>query len=115
MFLRSKSLVKVCFLSFSALLIPVIGIAGENPLRLASNGSMVPMPEISSLDCGSMAETIRRIDASGYRKPEAEGPQPGHPDHEIFKYENELTAREYFECTLGNSQYVDPALAFIKK
>lgn len=115
MCLRSESLGKVCLIAFTACLLPMIGVAGESPVRVASNGSMVPMPDISSLDCSSMAEIIRRIDASGYREPEAEGPKPDHPDHEIFTYENELTAREYFECTLGNSQYVDPALAFNKK
>lgn len=93
---------------------PVAVVADEDLTHIASNGAIVPMPDIESLDCPDMASVIQRIDASGYRDPDAPEPAEGHPDRSIFEYENALTAQEYFECTLGRSQGTDPGLAFDK-
>ena len=80
--------------------------------RVASNGALVFMPSIEGLTCEEMARVVARIDASGYRDPDGPELAEGHPDREIFDYENALSAAEYFRCALGRSQLVDPGLAF---
>ena len=87
------------------------GAEGASPPRaLASNGAIVPMPEIVGLGCGDMAETLGLIDQSRYRGP---GPvPPGHPDREIFEYEHRLAAAYYHACILSGSRLEDPGPAF---
>ncbi len=80
------------------------------PRALASNGSVVVMPEIAGLDCAAMDQVLRRIDLSNYRGLD---PVPkGHPDRPIFDYEDRLTRKHYFSCTLGENQLEDPGAAF---
>ena len=80
------------------------------PRALASNGAIVVMPEIAGLDCAGMDQALRRIDLSSYRGPD---PVPkGHPDRPIFDYEDRLTRRYYYTCTLGQHQLEDPGPAF---
>ncbi|MEM8697881.1 MAG: hypothetical protein AAGF44_01850 [Pseudomonadota bacterium] len=83
--------------------------------RATLSGAIVSMPPIDSLDCAGMADVIARLDASNYRDPEAEDLSESHPDWPIRDYENRLTARKYFECTLGRSRDTDPGIAFKKK
>lgn len=89
-----------------------LAMADDGRTHVASNGAILPMPAIESLDCPAMADVIQRIDASGYRDADAPEPALNHPDRPIFEYENALTAQEYFQCTLGRSQGTDPGLAF---
>ena len=80
------------------------------PRALASNGAVVVMPKIAGLDCAGMSQVLRRIDLSNYR-----GPEPvseGHPDWPIFDYEDRLSGRFYFSCTVGENQLEDPGAAF---
>ena len=80
------------------------------PRMTASNGAVILMPEIASLDCDGMNEALRRIDLSKYRGPE---PLPeGHPDRPIFDYEDRLAGRYYFACTLDRHRLEDPSSAF---
>ena len=80
------------------------------PRVLASNGAIVVMPEIAGLDCAGMGQVLRRIDLSNYRGLD---PVPeGHPDRPIFDYEDQLTVRIYYSCTLGENQLDDPGSAF---
>lgn len=86
--------------------------AQQNPVprALASNGAVVPMPEIAGLDCPGMARALERIDRSRYR-----GPRPvpeGHPDRDIFEYEDRLAAAYYRECILAAHGLQDPSPAF---
>ncbi|MBY8975095.1 hypothetical protein KHP62_04700 [Rhodobacteraceae bacterium NNCM2] len=115
MFLRRKMAIIFAMIAAGLPLSANQAVSEESDVIVASNGALVPIPDIDTLDCAEMAKVIMRIDASEYRDPVAEGPGPDHPDRVIFEYENSLTSREYFECTLGKSQYVDPSLAFIKK
>lgn len=96
----------------AALVVAAPASGGE---RVARNGAIVPMPPIEALDCPGMAGVIARIDASNYRDPDAPDLTPEHPDWPIFEYENQVTAREYFECTLSQSRDTDPGVAFEKK
>ena len=80
------------------------------PRVLASNGAVVVMPDIASLDCAGMLHVLRRIDLSNYRGP-VTIPE-GHPDWPIFDYEDRLTERHYYSCTLGENQLEDPGTAF---
>lgn len=62
----------------------------------ASNGALVPMPEIDDLSCFGMRLALARIDRSGYRGVD---PVPsGHPDHEIFAYEDALAIAFFRRC-----------------
>ncbi len=80
------------------------------PRALASNGAVVVMPEIAGLDCAAMSQVLRRIDLSNYRGLD---PVPeGHPDRPIFDYEDRLTRRYYYSCTLGEHTLEDPGAAF---
>ena len=80
------------------------------PRALASNGAIVPMPELSELDCRGMAEVMGLIDQSRYRGP---APVPeGHPDREIFEYEHRLAAAYYHGCIVSGSRLDDPGPAF---
>ncbi|HSF93510.1 MAG TPA: hypothetical protein VLA52_00670 [Thermohalobaculum sp.] len=86
---------------------------GENapvPLLPASNGVMVPMPEIAGLECRDMASALRRIDQSRYR--EAAVVPPGHPDRPIFDYEHRLARAYYNGCLARNHALEDPAAVF---
>jgi hypothetical protein len=80
------------------------------PRALESNGAVVEMPELAGLDCAEMGNVLRRIDLSNYRGPEAV--PEGHPDWPIFDYEDRLTGKYYFSCTLGANQLEDPGTAF---
>ena len=80
------------------------------PHAVASNGAVVVMPDFAQLDCDEMSKILHRIDLSDYR-----GPEPvdeDHPDWPIFDYEDQLTKRLYFSCTLGENQFEDPGAAF---
>lgn len=80
------------------------------PRALASNGAIVPMPEIAGLDCPGMALALERIDRSRYR-----GPQPlpeDHPDRQIFEYEDRLSAAYYRDCILAAHGLENPTPAF---
>jgi len=80
------------------------------PRAVASNGAVVIMPELEELDCDGMSDVLRRIDLSNYRGPE---PVPEeHPDWQIFDYEDKLTTKFYYTCTLGERQLDDPGSAF---
>ena len=80
------------------------------PRVLASNGAVVVMPEIAGLDCAAMSQVLRRIDLSHYRGLD---PIPeGHPDRPIFEYEDRLTGKYYYACTLGEHWLGDPGAAF---
>ncbi len=80
------------------------------PRILASNGAVVAMPEIAGLDCAGMGQVLRRIDQSNYRGLD---PIPvGHPDRPIFDYEDRLTGKYYYACTLGEHRLEDPGAAF---
>ncbi len=80
------------------------------PRVLASNGAVVVMPEIAALDCAGMGQVLRRIDQSNYRGLD---PIPeGHPDRPIFDYEDRLTGKYYYTCTLGEHRLEDPGSAF---
>ena len=82
----------------------------SSPRAMASNGSVVVMPAIDGLDCDGMSNTLRLIDLSNYR-----GPDPvseDHPDWPIFDYEDKLTKRFYYDCTLSENQLDDPGSAF---
>ncbi len=80
------------------------------PRALASNGSVVAMPEIAGLDCAGMNQALRRIDLSNYRGID---PVPeGHPDRPIFDYEDRLTRRFYYSCILEEHRLADPGSAF---
>ena len=80
------------------------------PRALASNGAVVVMPDLAGLDCAAMGQVLRRIDLSNYRGLD---PVPdGHPDYPIFDYEDRLTERYYFSCTLGEYRLEDPGAAF---
>ena len=84
---------------------------GDGPPRaLASNGAIVPMPDLAELDCRGMAEVLGLIDQSRYRGP---APVPeGHPDREIFEYEHRLAAAYYHGCIASASRLDDPGPAF---
>ncbi len=80
------------------------------PRALASNGAVVVMPDLAGLDCAAMSQVLRRIDLSSYRGLD---PVPeGHPDRQIFDYEDRLTGRYYYSCTLGENRLEDPGAAF---
>ena len=80
------------------------------PRALASNGAVVVMPDIAGLDCAAMSQVLRRIDLSNYRGLD---PVPeGHPDRPIFDYEDRLTSKYYYACTLGEHRLEDPGAAF---
>jgi hypothetical protein len=80
------------------------------PRVLASNGAVVVMPEIAGLDCAGMSQVLRRIDLSNYRGLD---PVPeGHPDRPIYDYEDRLTGRYYYSCTLSENRLEDPGAAF---
>ena len=80
------------------------------PRALASNGAVVAMPDLAGLDCAAMSQVLRRIDLSSYRGVD---PVPeGHPDRQIFDYEDRLTGRYYYSCTLGENRLEDPGAAF---
>jgi hypothetical protein len=80
------------------------------PRALASNGAVVVMPDLAGLDCDGMGQVLRRIDLSSYRGLD---PVPeGHPDRPIFDYEDRLTGKYYFTCTLGEHKLEDPGAAF---
>lgn len=82
----------------------------EAPRALASNGAVVPMPEIARLGCRDMAEVLALIDRSGYRGP---APLPeDHPDREIFEYEDRLAAAYYHDCIMSGHNLDAPAAAF---
>ncbi|MFQ5565639.1 MAG: hypothetical protein ACE5EU_04680 [Paracoccaceae bacterium] len=80
------------------------------PRALASNGAVVVMPDLAGLDCDAMSQVLRRIDLSNYRG--ADPVPKGHPDRPIFDYEDRLTRRYYFSCTLGEHKLEDPGTAF---
>ncbi len=80
------------------------------PRVLASNGAVVVMPDLAGLDCAGMGQVLRQIDLSHYRGLD---PVPeGHPDRPIFDYEDRLTGKFYYACTLGGHQLEDPGVAF---
>ncbi len=80
------------------------------PRVIASNGAVIDMPDIASLDCAGMERTLRVIDLSQYRGP---GPVPDdHPDRPIFEYEDRLSASYYHACTLERHRLEDPGPAF---
>jgi hypothetical protein len=80
------------------------------PRALASNGAVVIMPDIATLDCDGMAKVLHRIDLSNYRNA---APVPeGHPDRAIFDYEDRLSIAYYRRCGLGESRLEDPGPAF---
>jgi hypothetical protein len=80
------------------------------PRAMASNGVVVPMPEIAGLDCRGMAEALRRIDLSNYRG--SEQVPMGHRDWPIFDYEDRLARAHYTECMLRDQALGDPGAAF---
>lgn len=80
------------------------------PSAVASNGAVVAMPGINGLDCDGMLLVLRQIDNSNYRGTD---PVPeGHPDWPIFEYEDRLTGKYYYSCTVGKNQLEDPGAAF---
>jgi hypothetical protein len=86
--------------------------AGEAavPHAIASNGVVVPMPDIAKLDCTGMTEALRRIDQSNYRGAEVLTPQDR--DWPIFAYEDRLARAYYTECMLREHALGDPGTAF---
>jgi hypothetical protein len=98
----------------------VLGLAAVSPAQtvdlstapraVASNGAVVVMPEIEKLDCDGMSNTLRRIDLSNYR--DAEPVPRESSDWPIFDYEDKLTKRFYYTCTLGENRLDDPGPAF---
>lgn len=76
----------------------------------ASNGAVVPAPAIDSLDCSGMEDTLTTLDRSEYR---SAAPLPeGHPDREIFDYENELARETYDRCIAPETQLQDAGDVF---
>lgn len=86
--------------------------AGQSvvPHAIASNGVVVPMPDIATLDCAGMTEALRRIDQSNYR--DAELLTEEDRDWPIFVYEDRLARVFYTECMLRERAMGDPGEAF---
>ena len=83
---------------------------GDAPRVIASNGAVVALPDLDVLTCPQMEYVLERIDLSRYRGSE---PLPrGHPDWQIFDYEDRLTRRHYYACMMRAHQLEDPSEAF---
>lgn len=84
--------------------------ATEVPHAITANGVVVPTPEIATLDCAGITQTLRRIDQSNYRQGEALNPLDR--DWPIFVYEDRLARAYYTECMLHDKPLGDPGDAF---
>jgi len=82
----------------------------ESGQVVLARGDVVETPEIGALDCGTMRQVLREIDATNYRgiAPVAEGD----PDYALFVYEDRLAAALYRRCTLAESRRLDPSRVF---
>ncbi len=97
----------------SALMVGAHGFADEEvPKLTASTGAVLPAPPINLLDCAKMGHLLLEYTNSGYRG--AEPVEEGHPDRQIFEYENALAAKHYLECQVGQSHFQNPQDAFSK-
>ncbi len=88
---------------------PLMAVAAEGELT-ATNGEVLPVPEIASLDCERMAEVLDRYTESAYR-----GPAPlaeSHPDRPLFDYEDALAAAFYRQCQSGSVFFEDTSSTF---
>ena len=76
----------------------------------ASNGAVLPAPDIEKLTCTDRGTLLLEYSISGYR-----GTEPldeAHPDRAIYEYENQLAQVYYMQCQAGASHYQDSAPAF---
>lgn len=81
------------------------------PTRAAASGALVPMPDISRLDCRGMAAALLRIDQAGYR--DRDLVPSDHPDRPIFDYEDRLARAYYDTCLSRRNVLDDPTEVFV--
>ena len=71
------------------------------PWFTTSTGARAPTPQVESLDCRQMAEVLREIDRTGYRRGVATPENAA--DLALLRYENVLARHYYAECIGGAS------------
>lgn len=78
----------------------------------ATNGAVLPAPDIASLTCAEQESLMREYTDSDYRG----GAQPDerHPDRKIFDYESRLAEAFYSSCQAEASQFRQVSPAFSK-
>lgn len=76
----------------------------------ASNGAILPAPEVERLTCADRSILLMEYTVSGYRG--TEPLQRGHPDWPIYEYENRLAEVYYTQCQAGASQFQSLKPAF---
>lgn len=97
-------------LVIAALAMAAAGGVAAQEARRASNGIVVPTPDIEELDCAAMQATLDALDGSNYR--DAAPVPEGHPDREIYEYENDLSVVNYQDCIVEETVLQDAAEAF---
>lgn len=89
--------------------IPAPGLSPIEVLR-ASNGALIPAPEVETLDCKGIRRVLKAIDDSGYRGTNTLA--EGHPDMPIFIYEDKLTVAQFERCSGDDGLPSSPTPAF---
>lgn len=87
----------------------VPAVAGE---FRAQCGTVLPAPDIASLNCAEQEALMRMYTDRDYRK-DAQ-PAEDHPDREIFDYENRLADSFYSRCLRGAFDFRALTPAFSK-
>ena len=78
----------------------------------ATNGAVLPAPDIASLTCAEQESLMREYTDADYRG-DAQ-PDENHPDRKIFEYESLLAETYYSGCQAEASQFRKAAPAFSK-
>lgn len=78
----------------------------------ATNGAVLPAPDIASLTCAQQEELMRQFTDSEYRSDLQPG--EGHPDRAIFDYESQLADAFYSNCLSGSTDFRPVSPAFSK-
>ena len=78
----------------------------------ASNGAVLPAPDIASLTCAEQEALMQAYTGSAYRG--VAQPAEDHPDRAIFDYESRLAESFYSRCLPGATDFDAPEPAFSK-
>ena len=89
----------------------LLGGAANAAEFTASNGVILPAPDINTLSCAELTDLMWTYSDSFYRV-EQLVPQ-GHPDRPIYEYENRLAETHYSDCQMGTTHFenVSPSFA----
>lgn len=78
----------------------------------ASNGVILPAPDLNIQTCGKLTQLMNTYMASHYR--DVDVVPEDHPDRAIYEYENRLAEIHYEDCQMGSNHFEDSSSAFSK-